>query len=100
MNGAPPSSTHHRATFHASVGSAPVTHRTTNTFAADAKVVIDARFNGHRPRMVWNDSPQQTEFAWRGAIVIVSFHKKAGPATVRIANARLRAVGIQVSFSW
>jgi nucleoside-specific outer membrane channel protein Tsx len=70
------------------------------TFAARTVVAVDARFNGHRAQVVWNDSPQQTDFAWHGAIVTVSFHRKAGPAVVRIANARPRAVRVRVDFSW
>jgi hypothetical protein len=90
----------HVEVLRAEVGSTPVTLTTKRTIPASARLVCYVRFNGHLAQAIWQDSPNQLEYAWRGVIAIVTSHKKAGPGIVRVASARPELVRVKITYAW
>ena len=80
---------------------APKTIVSRQSIPAAAHAIVNVTFNSQRAQMVWNDSPQIVEYASHGVIVTLSFHKKDGPVTMRVASTRPSAhVRVLATVSW
>src|SRR5512142_2115872 len=81
---------------------APTVARSTRLVPAAAKVYIDARFNGHRPEVVYNSTRWQITFVWHGVIAVATCHKHDGPVQINVGTARVggKPVHVRVTFSW
>ena len=81
----------------------PSTVRSTRMLpGGDAKVYVDARFNGHRAEIVYANSRFQVTYVWHGVIVLAHTYRHVGPAMLNIGTARVggKPVHVRVTFSW
>jgi len=96
-----PSHPGQHARFTIATRTAPSTITSRQSLPAAAHAVVTVTFNGKPAQMVWNDSPQIVEYASHGMIVTLSFHKKDGPVTMRVASTRPAAhVRVRATVSW
>src|SRR4051794_10094258 len=60
---------------------------------------VTASVNGHQLQG-WGEAPRIAGFGGHGVVVQVTFTKKAGPATVRLASARVGCTRVHVLIVW